>query len=290
MAVSERLKALVDQMPDPGNRGMLTENIDKEKIEKAAAEICRGGRANIEGLIEMLGEPGSEENVKPHYALRCVGNHTLVAEDENARREFSETLAAALTSDRSGSDLSDYNKAFLCQELQWAGRGEAVPALGKLLFSEALVDPAAMALVAIRDGATDELLGALPKARGRCRLSIVDGLAALAEPAAGDALKQAVEDSDREVRMAGGDGLAKLGDAGSVDLLLKAADAKPGWERVQATKHCMVLAEKLLAAGNKPAAVKIYTRLRDTRTDRAERYVREAAEKALAEAGQAIRA
>ncbi len=30
MAVSERLKALVDQMPDADGRGMLTENIDND--------------------------------------------------------------------------------------------------------------------------------------------------------------------------------------------------------------------------------------------------------------------
>ena len=284
MAVSERLKTLVDQMPDPDGRGMFTQNIDKEKIERAVAEITRGGRENFEGLVEMLGEPGTEENVKPHYALHCVGNQTLIDKDENARRQFSETLAAKLDGSTSGTDLSVHNKAFLCQELQWAGRKEAVPALGKLLLTEALVDPAAMALVAVRDGATDELLGALPRATGRCRLSIVDALAALAEPKAAAALKQALEDADREVRLAAGDGLSKLGDAGAVDLLIKAADAKPGWERIRATKHCLVLAEKLLAAGNKPAAEKIYTHLRDTRKDPAERYVRQVAEKALADA------
>jgi HEAT repeat protein len=284
MAVSEQLKALVDQMPDPDPQGMLRQNIDKQKIEQAAAEICKGGRANIEGLIEMLGQPGSDENVKPHYALHCVGNHTLVTKDENARRQFSDALAAALRSEGSGADLSDYNKAFLCQELQWAGRKEAVAALGGLLLNEALVEPAAMALAAIRDGAADELLGALPKATGKCRMNIVDSLAALAEPKAASALKQALNDDDREVRLAAGDGLAKLGDASAVDLLIKAADVKPGWERIRATKHCLVLAEKLLAAGNKPAAVKIYTHLRDTRTDPTERYVRDAAEKALADA------
>jgi HEAT repeat protein len=227
----------------------------------------------------MLGQPGSEANLKPHYALRCVGNHALSAQDENARRQFAETLAAKLE-----GDLSDYNKAFLCQELQWSGRGEAVPALGKLLLSEALVEPASMALVAIRDGATDQFLGALPQANGKCRLNIIHGLAALAEPKAATALKQALQDDDREVRLAAGAGLAKLGDATAVDLLIKAADVQPGWERIQATKHCLVVAEKLLAAGNKPAAAKIYTHLRDTRDDPAERYVRDAAEKALADA------
>lgn len=284
MAVSEKLKALVAQMPDPDGRGMFTQNIDKEKIEKAVAELAQGGAANVEELIEMLGEPGSDEDVKPHYALRCVGNHALVTKDENARRQFAETLAAKLGGDASGAGLSDYNKAFLCQELQWAGRKEAVSALGRLLLNETLVDPAAMALVAIREGAAEQLLHALPEAKGKCRLGIVHALAALADPSAADPLKQALKDDDREVRLAAGAGLAKLGDAGAADLLIKAADAQPGWERIQAAKHCLVLAEKLLAAGNKAAAAKVLTHLRDTRTDPSENYVRAAAAKALVRA------
>jgi HEAT repeat protein len=277
MAVSDKLKALVDQMPNPDGRGMYTENIDKEKIEKTVAEIHRGGRENVLGLIEMLGEPGSEENVKPHYALHCLANHVLIIKDENARRQFAETVASQL-----GGELSAYNKAFLCQELQWAGRREAVGALGKLLTDEELCDPAAMALTAIGDGAAEELRRAVPGAKGRCRLAVVDALAALADAGSANVFKEALKDPDREVRLAAGSGLARIGDAGSVDLLLKAADCEPGWERVQQTKHCMVLAEKLAAAGKRSEAGKIYSHLRSTRTDPSERYIRDAAEKALA--------
>ena len=42
MAVSEQLKTLVDQMPDPDGKGMFTENIDKQKIETAIAAIYEG--------------------------------------------------------------------------------------------------------------------------------------------------------------------------------------------------------------------------------------------------------
>ena len=97
-------------------------------------------------------------------------------------------------------------------------------------------------------------------------------------------LKEALDDPDREVRLAAGWGLARLGDAGSVDALLKAADVEPGWERIQATKHCLVLAEKLTAAGKKDVARRIYTHLRSTRMDPSEQYIRDAAEKALAAA------
>ena len=177
MAASEQLKQLVAQMPDPDARGMYCTDIDKEKIEKAAAQIAQGGKENILGLIDLLAEPGSDADVKPHYALRCVGNHVLRSHDEKARRDYAEALASQLSSDR-----SKYIRAYLCQELQWAGRKEALPALAKLLADEELVDPAAMALVAIRAGAAEVLRAALPGAQGRCRLVIVHSLAALAEP------------------------------------------------------------------------------------------------------------
>jgi hypothetical protein len=277
MAVSEQLKALVDQMPDPDGRGMFTENIDKEKIEKAIAAIHAGGRDNVRGLIEMLGEPGSDQDVKPHYALHCLANHTVIAKDEDGRRALCEVLAEALS-----GNATPYVKGFLCQTLQWFGHRESVAALGKLLAEEALCDPAAMALVAIKDGAAEPLRSALPNATGRCRLTILHSLAALGDAGSAEAFKAALKDDDREVRIAAGAGLAKLGDAGAIDLLIKATEKDPGWERIQATKNCLVLAEKLTAAGNKTEARRIYQYLHDTRQDASEEYIRQAAGKALA--------
>ncbi len=277
MAVSPELKRLVDQMPDPDSRGMYTENIDKDKIEKAIDAIYKGGRANVKGLVAMLAEPGSDKDVKPHYALHCVLNHTLVVKDERARKEFCDVLAAELSGDR-----SECIKSFLCQTLQWAGRREAVTALGKLLTDESLCDPAAMALVAIEDGAADELRKAAARAKGCCRLAVIDGLAALADAGSAGLLQEALDDPDREVRIAAGYGLARIGDAGFADLLIKAADVEPGWERIQAAKNCMVLAERLAAAGKQGDAEKIYRHLRNTRKDPSEKYLRDAAEAAMA--------
>jgi HEAT repeat protein len=274
MAISERLKALVDQFPAADGRGLLTENIDKEKIEKTVAEIHQGGRENVEGLIELLAEPGSEENVKPHYALHCLANRVLIIKDESARRAFCEVLAAALD-----GDLSADNKAFLCQELQWAGGKEAAPALGKLLLDDALVEPAAMALAAIGDGAAEQFRAALAKAKGKCRLNVIQGLGAVEDARSAGALREALDDPDREIRLAAGWALARIADAGSIDALLEAADVEPGWERIQAAKHCLVLAERLLQAGNQDAAAKVYKHLRDTRSDPTEVYVQDAAAK-----------
>ncbi len=223
--------------------------------------------------------PGEGDDTKAHYALHCVGNHVLKIKDEKARQEFSETLAAQL-----GGQRPKPVQAYLCQELQWAGRREATEALGKLLTDADLCEPAALALVAIHDGAAEQFRAALPQAKGKCRLNVIQGLGAVRDAQSVDGLKPALGDPDREVRLAAGWGLAQIGDASSVDALLKAADAEPGWERIQATKHCLVLAEKLLAAGKKAEATKLYSRLRDTRQQPAEAYVRQAAEKALAAA------
>ncbi len=59
------------------------------------------------------------------------------------------------------------------------------------------------------------------------------------------------------------------------------AGAEPGWERIQATKHCFVLAETLAAAGKAKQSAGIYRYLMETRTDPKEAYIRQAAQRAL---------
>ncbi len=95
MAASEQLKTLVAQMPNPDARGMYCTDIDKEKIERAIAEIHKGGKENVLGLIDMLGQPGSDRDVKPHYALHCLANYYLQIKDEEGRRQFGQTLGRA---------------------------------------------------------------------------------------------------------------------------------------------------------------------------------------------------
>ncbi|RIK84370.1 MAG: hypothetical protein DCC68_01430 [Planctomycetota bacterium] len=199
MSINERLKGLVDQMPEADGRGMLTENIDKEKIERAIAAIHAGGVEFVGGLIDMLAEPGSETDVKPRYALHALANHVLVVKDEAARKQLCETLAAALD-----------------------------------------------------------------------------------EPAAAKLFAAALEDSDREIRVAAAAGLGRLGDPSAAEAILKVADRAQGWERTQVTKHCVVLAERTAAAGNPQAARRIYDHLLQSRTDAAESHVREAARRGLA--------
>lgn len=279
MAVTDQLKSLVEQMPAPDGRGMYTEEIDDEKIKTAIGAIASGGNGNLLGLIEMLGEPGSEENAKPHYALHCVMNYALITHDDQLRTGFCEVLGSQLQN----QSLHPINRAYLCQELQWAGGDEACPALGKVLLDEELTDAAATALASIGgERAASQLRQAAEQAKGKARRNLMDALAALAEPHSAATFQEALTDEDREVRIAAAIGLAKLGKADASGPLLKLAEEAEGWERTQTTKACLVLAEQLAAIGNTSAAKRVYEQLQKSRTNDSERHIRDAAQRGLA--------
>jgi hypothetical protein len=266
------LVALVNKMPNPDQRGMYCTDIDKEKIEGAIRDILRGGRENIIGVIDMLVEPGKGDDAKAHYALHCMALRVCMLDNDRPRRRFSRILASQI-----GGDRQKEVQKYLIRELQVAGGKEAVESLGKVLTDEELCEAAAQALVAIGDGAAEQFRSALPEARGKCRLTIVQNLGVVGDTESVVALKKAVSDEDEAIRIAAVWALANIGDASSASMLLRVVDQADGWERIQATKACLLLAEKLNAASKKSEASRIYKHLRDTRTKPAERYVSEAA-------------
>jgi len=252
---------------------------EPEVARQLCEQVLAGGRDSLTQLIALVRDPASPEfkNYKPEYLLRCLTLHVGGTGKEAARKTFREVLTAELRNEKHSPAV----KGYLLRELQWIGDADTVKALGSLLADEALCEAAASALAAIGAGAGDAFRKALPGAKGRCRLVIVQNLGVLREVKAAEALRNALNDEDRDVRVAAAWGLARTGDPKSVDLLLKAADVPPGLERIKATQACLLLAENLAATGKRKDAAKIYTHLQETRTDPKETYVREAAAQAL---------
>jgi len=279
MPVSDPLKALMDRFPEPDANGTYV-NLDREKIEAmqaVVADLCKGGRESVLGLIDMLAEPGKGDDIKPHFAFHLLAVHVTGLGDEKTRADFARAVASQI-----GSDRPKGVRKYLVQELQWAGGREVAAALGRALLDPDLCDDAARALAAIGDGAADEFLAALPKVRGPSRLSVIKKLAVLRCRKAAEAFRKALGDADADVRIAGAWGLARIADASAVDALLAAADgAREHWERINTTDACLALADGLQAAGRKAEAVRIWTHLRQTRTEHADAHVREAAQRAL---------
>jgi len=277
---SSTLVELVSKLPDPDEKGMLS-NIDNQEVEDITSEIYKGGRDSIAGLVEMLIQQGVGEDFKPRYALHCLGLHVCKLKDEVHRRAFAEAVAEQLE-----DELPKVVQGYLIQELQAFGGEEVVGTLGKLLCDKELYEDAALALASIGgNGAAEQFRSALPKARGKRRLTIIQNLGVLRDANSVNVLKKAVGSKDQGTRLIATWALANIGDAGSVDLLLNTADTENAYERIKATNACLIIAENLLASGEKDGAAKIYPHLRDTRTDPDEGYIRDAAEKGLSAAG-----
>ncbi len=285
MAPSADLKKLVDQMPELDQvkqktrvhiTGKLTGPL-WDDAEDVFDKILKGGRDSIIGVIDMLAEIDDGKDYKARYVLHALTAYVCRPGKEDHRTNVVQAVASQI-----GGKRPKTIQRFLVQQLQACGDGRAVATLGKQLLDEDLYEPAAAALAAIGDGAAEQLRNALPKAKGKCRAAIAQNLGTVADAKSVDALKEAAVEDDVFVRVAAVWALANIGDAGSAGVLIKAADAKIGsWERIQAANACLLLAEKLKAAGNKAEAAKIYTYLRDTRKDPSEEYIREMAQKAL---------
>jgi HEAT repeat protein len=272
----EQLAGLVAKFPAPSPLDGKLAEPDKVAMDEALAELLRGGHNAVTGLVSMLAKSGDN---RIRHALHALATHVAGRKDEAKRRAFADALA-----DTFGGEAPPDVRQFVVRTLQLLGGPEVAPVLGGQLLDPVCGVDAAIALVAIRTGAAEHFRGALGKTSGRLRVAVIEGLGVLRDATAAEMVRPFVTDENRDVRLAAGWALAQIGDAASAEALLKAADAT-GYERIQATNSCLLLAENLLSAGKKADASRIYTRLLNTRTDPSESHVRDAASRALAAAG-----
>ena len=272
MTNQEAILPLVDRIPPLDKGGTFTAPPWAEAIEIFDAVLKDDG---VSAVIDLLKPVDDGQDYKARYVLHAMAQYLGRPGKEAARARFSTALASSLSSEKPASI-----RGYLARQLQVIGGREAVPALGKALADSDIFEDAAQALLAIREGAAEEFRKALPALTGPARLTALQALGTLKDVEAIDAFRQAA--AEPETRLVATWALANTGDAGSVDLVLKAADVEPGYDRIKGTSACLLLAERLLAAGKKADAVRIYKHLEATRTDPSEAYVRELAVEGLA--------
>ena len=252
---------------------------DPEAAEKIFAEILSGGRASITELLALVREPSDADykNYKAGYVLHGLVILAGRTGQESQRRLLADTLASQLSSNKHSKAV----KAVFIRELRTLGGKESVSALGKHLLDDELCSDATLALLTIRDGVAPQFRGALEKSNGKNHVTIIHALGTLQDADSAGVLKKALNEPDRQVRTTAAWALANLGEASATDVLLKSADSAEGWERTEATRHCLLLAERLAATGKQSQANRIYSHLRDTRKDPSEHHIHALAEKAL---------
>lgn len=267
---TERLKELVAKFPTPAKKDGTLFEIDKAATDAALVELMKAPDKSIAGLVELLSVKGGDSQAR--HAIHAMVMRVGGEKEKAARQSVARSLAASLEGDRPKPIQS-----FVIAQLQLVGSEPEAAAVGKKLLDAELTETAAQALLAI--GAAEPFRAALPQATGKQRIVIVHGLGTLKDKSSADALKKLLDEED--VRLTAAWALANLPDAASADRLLKLADAAKGSDRNTATDACFLLAERLLAQGDKTAARGIYTRLHESRTEKSEKYVKDAAAKGL---------
>jgi HEAT repeat protein len=179
--------------------------------------------------------------------------------DKNAPPdERSRALAAVLRSDAPPAE-----KAIACKRLAVYGHKDAVPALAPLLADRELASWARIALEAIPDPAADEALrAALGQVQGRLLVGVINSIGVRRDAQAVGGLVERLGDADVEVACAAAAALGRVGGPQAAAALQQAlAGPKPG-VRSAAAEGCVLAAEKLLAGGQRDAAIALYDRVR----------------------------
>lgn len=240
---------------------------DPQLARKLSAAVYAGGRKSI---VELIGMLNAAADYKPEYLLHCLA----VYGNDRERKLLARTMAGEL-----GNSPA---RPILMRELQWLGTDDVADELGKFLTDDELCSEAAAALTAIGGrAAADQFRKALPKAAGKCRVTIAQNLGVLRDGKAAESLRRALQDADTGLRQTAAWALARIGDAQSVEPLIRMADGAQGHTRAKVTGTVLLLAETLAMQGKKAEATRIYTHIRNTRTDPKEKYLRETAEKHL---------
>lgn len=161
------------------------------------------------------------------------------------------------------SDAPKADKAITCKKLAIYGSGEAVPALAKLLPDPELTSWARIALEAIPDPAADEALRqALSQVEGRTLIGVINSIGYRGDEQAVEALAARLDDADAEVASAAAAALGKIGNAEATETLREALADVPEGVRSAVAEGCVLCAEKLMEAGALQQAAAIYDQVR----------------------------
>ena len=273
---------IVNKIPDadrPGTASKFT-GPQPAEAEKLVAAVLSGGREAIIKLAEMIRDANGsgEKNFKPGYLLHAIALRVGDKGRDKERQVFTAAIASLL-----GGTNPPGAQEYLLRELQCAGGPEVVKTLGDLLEKPGLWEHALSALVAIETGAGVPLRKALAGAKGRRRLAILQALGSLRDKASTATLAAATEDKDENTRLAASWGLARIATPDCVQPVIKAAEKAKSWEKIQANKAALLLAENLRSSGNKDEARETCNLLINANQEEDDRYVRDVAERIIAE-------
>jgi len=213
---SVRIQVLKDLVA-MGDDGIVA--VAKELVEPKAGEVAKdaGARMALHGMAVYVTRPGAEKE----------------------RAAYVKKTLSLLDSDRPAAI-----KKFLVEQLQIAGRDEAVLGLAGCLKDKELAESARQALEANpTDAAVVALRHALAKAQGTLRVGIINSLGRRCDKESVKALVAEAKSSDEAVRCAALVALGRIGDPAARPVIEAALNSDSKAEKRSATEANLLLSK-----------------------------------------------
>lgn len=160
-------------------------------------------------------------------------------------------------------DAKRAGKQYVCRELSLIGTEQSVPVLAGMLTDQETSDMARYALERIGGEAVDEALrGALGKARGKAKIGIVNSLGRRGDEKAVRPLSRLVTRNNEQLAAAAAAALGRIATPQAAGALAEAKNKTEGKVRMAVLDAYLKCADRMLADGEKTAAMAIYGALR----------------------------
>src|SRR5262249_33974313 len=121
--MNERLAELVAKFPVPAAKDGKLAEVDKAATDAAVAELVKGGRDAVVGLVGMLNRADVGGDGRARHALHALVIHVAGVKGD-PQRTVAGALAAALSEERPPEV-----QTFILRQLQFAGGKEVTPAV-----------------------------------------------------------------------------------------------------------------------------------------------------------------
>ncbi len=225
-------------------------NLSKQAIER----VQKLGMDGVRQLVRLMPQLGEGKDGSIRLAIHRLSMAFAAKDRVKERKELSMTLCELLK-----TDLPNWAKRFLIEQLQIIGGEEAVESLSAQLADEELAESARQALQANpSEAALKALREWLPKAKGDLRVGIINALGERGDLKALKLLMGEAKSADENVRSAAFEALGKLGEIAALDLLLNGLKDGNARVRRSALSGLLMMSERLMLSGRKGDAVKAY--------------------------------
>jgi HEAT repeat protein len=217
-----------------------------------AAEPTQVDKTALDSAFTALKDLQVGQDIK---VLQPIDDAVAAAHEDSALRADLEKQLSALLP----SDASRMAKDYACRMLRIIGTADSVPALAALLTDK---DNSHMARFALERMSAPEaakaLRDALPKVGGALKVGVIGSLGSRRDAASVPALTELLSDNDMAIARAAACALGDIGSADSAKVLLDAAKKSPEDAKPVIADAALRCAERLLADGQKPAALRVY--------------------------------